>query len=172
MAPKRKTRTSCNNCFGPSAELPDDGNLFTLRDILAACEKEHERSPTSSNTEIADRIIPKIIAKWKQGNPELVLIGDKSIEIKIVRAISTANDIRLKKLSKKQSDIFLGKLDKLFDLLVCKCPIEDCPGDTCKLKSCPGLHADCSCSREDKIPPIELAFVRDQRKKIGRIGDM
>ena len=172
MPPKRKTRNSCNNCFGPSAELPDDGNLFTLRDVLAACEIEHERSPTCSNSQIADRIIPKLTAKWKQSNPELVLIAHNSIEIKIVRAISTANDIRLKKLSKKQSDTFLEKLDKLFDLLVCKCPIEVCPGDTCTLKSCPGLHADCSCNREDKIPPIELAFVRDQRKKVGHIGDM
>ena len=128
MPPKKlKTRHSGGKCFGPSAELPDDGDLFTMKDVLAACERELEISPNSSHSSIAEKIAPKIVAKWKENNPELVLIADKSIKTKIIRSMTTAEDIRLKKLTKKQKDIFFQKLDKLFDLLVCQCPIDDCP---------------------------------------------
>ena len=124
MPPKKlKTRHSGSTCFGSSADLPDDGDLFTLRDVLAAFEREVEISPSSPHTDLAFLLVPKIVAKWKQNNPELVLIADKSIKNKIVRSYNTAEDIRLKKLSKKQKDNFFNKLDKLFDVLVCQCPI-------------------------------------------------
>ena len=173
MPPKKlKTRHTSGNCFGSSAELPDDGDLFTMRDVLAACERELEVSPSSTNLDIADRMTPKIVAKWNQNNPELILIASKSIKNKIIRSMDTAQAINLKKLSKKQKDIFYQKLDKLFDLLVCLCPIEDCPGDTCRRKKCPGVHVDCFCERKDRIPEIELEFVRDQRLKVGHRGKM
>ena len=102
MPPKKlKTRHSGAKCFGPSAELPDDGDLFTMRDVLAACERELEISPDSSNSSIAEKIAGKIVAKWKENNPELVLIADKSLQIKIRISMTTAKDIRLKKLTKK-----------------------------------------------------------------------
>ena len=107
MPPKKKTRQSSKNCFGSSAELPDDGNLFTFRDVLAACEKDLEVSPTSSRYEIANRITPKLVAKWKQCNPELILIADTSIRKKVIRAVTTAQEIRLKKLSKKNKQMLL-----------------------------------------------------------------
>ena len=172
MPPKKlKTRHSGSSCFGSSADLPDDGDLFTLRDVLAAFEREVEISPSSPHADLAFLLVPKIVAKWKQNNPELVLIADKSIKNKIVRSYNTAEDIRLKKLSKKQKDNFFDKLDKLFDILVCQCPIRLCPGD-CRKKKCPGFHADCLCEREFKIPVIELEFVRDQRDKVGHRGNM
>ena len=44
MPPKKleklKKRHSGDKCFGPSAKLPDDGDLFTMRDVLAASERE------------------------------------------------------------------------------------------------------------------------------------
>ena len=105
MPPKKlkklKKRHSGGKCFGPSAKLPDDGDLFTMRDVLAACERELEISPDSSNSSIAEKIAGKIVAKWKENNPELVLIADKSLQIKIRRSMTTAKDIRLKKLTKK-----------------------------------------------------------------------
>ena len=42
-----RTRHSSGNILGPSAELPDDGELFTLRDILAAAERQVELKPNS-----------------------------------------------------------------------------------------------------------------------------
>ena len=111
MPPKKlKTRHTSGNCFGSSAELPDDGDLFTMRDVLAACERELEVSPSSTNLDIADRMTPKIVAKWNQNNPELILIASKSIKNKIIRSMDTAQAINLKKLSKKQKDIFTRSL--------------------------------------------------------------
>ena len=54
----------------------DDGDLFTLRDVLAAFEMEVEISPSSSYADIAYMIVPKIVAKWKKNNLELVLIAE------------------------------------------------------------------------------------------------
>ena len=173
MPPKKlKTRHSTGKCFGPASDLPDDGDLYTHRDVLAAVEKVSETFPEKHLTDVADIIAPKIVMKWKQANPELVLIADKSLKTKIVRAYSTAEDIRLKKLNKKQRDIFFGKLDKLFDILVCHCPISVCPGELCSRKTCPGFHVDCKCEVKDKIPVIELEFIKDQRDKVGHKGNM
>jgi hypothetical protein len=100
MPPKKlKTQHSGAKCIGPSAELPDDGHLFTKRDVLAACERELEISPDSSNSSIAEKIAPRIVAKWKENNPELGLIADKSLKTRIIRSMTTAEDIRLKKLT-------------------------------------------------------------------------
>ena len=96
MPPKKlRTRHTSVNCFGSSAELPDDGDLFTMRDVLSACERGVEISPGSTSSDIADKLAPKIVDKWKQNNPELFLIAVKYINNKIIRSISTAQDIRL-----------------------------------------------------------------------------
>ena len=46
MGPRNvKTRHSYGSCFGPSAILPDTGNFYTVRDVLAAFEREVELAP-------------------------------------------------------------------------------------------------------------------------------
>ena len=40
------------------------------------------------------------------------------------------------------------------------------------MKDCHGVHIDCTCLREFKIPQIEFLFVKDQREKIGQHGKM
>ena len=69
---------------------------------------------------------------------------------------------------KSRKETFLKKLDKLFDIIVCKCEIT-----TCEEKGCPSdckkfAHIDCDCLRPQKIPPIELSFVKDQRLKVDK----
>ena len=64
-------------------------------------------------------------------------------------------------------DTFLSKLVKVFDLLVCQCQFGDCEG--CN-DNCQAVHMDCSCSRSEKIPEIELAYIKDQRSKVGHSG--
>ena len=168
MPPKKhKTRHSSGNIFGPSAELPDDGDLFTLRDILAACERQLELTPGVSNFGIADQISPMIKNKWKQNNPELVLISDIALKNKIARDMNKAQKIRQKKVTNKKKENFIKKLDRLFDLLCCHCPFVTCSSVSCTNVDCSSAHIDCSCLREFKIPVIELEFVKDQRMKVG-----
>ena len=77
---KRNTRGSNVNCFGASADLPDDGDLYTVRDILAACQRLHELSPGVADLFIAGQIAEKVRQKWVQCNPELVLISDLAVK--------------------------------------------------------------------------------------------
>ena len=66
MGPKKqKTRHSSGNIFGPSADLPNDGELFTLRDILAAAERQYELTPLATSSWVADQLFPPIKLKWK-----------------------------------------------------------------------------------------------------------
>ena len=82
-AKKAKTRHSSGSCFGPSADLPDSGDLFTAKDVLAAFQREAELAPEASTNFIATRLEVKIRDKWKQTNPELVLLEQKIVVQKI-----------------------------------------------------------------------------------------
>ena len=174
MGPKKKvkTRHASGSCFGASADLPDTGNLFTLRDVLAAFERELELHPGTSNNHAAEQLEVKVRQKWQETNPLLVLHNSKIVVKKITRDYETATLIRKNKLTKKKSDNFLCRLDKLFDLLVCHCQFVPCDETRCKVKDCPGVHVDCDCLRQFKIPQMEFLFVKDQREKVGQQGNM
>ena len=80
MGPRKaKTRHSSASCFGPSAELPDTGDLFTVKDVLAEFQWEVDLAPSDSVNSIATRLEVKIRNKWKQANPDLVLLDKKSV---------------------------------------------------------------------------------------------
>ena len=64
------------------------------------------------------------------------------------------------------------KLDKLFDVTVCQCPITICPSDTSTCKQQCGGHIDCTCPREAKLPVQELAWLHSQRMKEGDYSTM
>ena len=80
MGPKKiKTRHSSGSCFGSSASLPDTGNLFTLRDVVAAFQREVELNPGSSSNNISLKLEAEIRQKWLQDNPQLPLMNPKSV---------------------------------------------------------------------------------------------
>ena len=160
------------NCFGASADLPDDGDLYTVRDILAACQRLHELSPGVADLFIAGQIAEKVRQKWVQCNPELVLISDLAVKNKIVRDMKAAQNIKAKKASKVQVDNFMYKLDRLFDILCCRCPFVDCSDMSCQVENCSAAHINCECLRRFKIPVLELEFVKDQRLKVGHRGNL
>jgi hypothetical protein len=53
-----RNRHSSGNIFEPSAELPDDGELFTLRDILADAERQVELKPNSGPVLVSAPLLP------------------------------------------------------------------------------------------------------------------
>ena len=173
MGPKKaKTRHSSGSCFGPSADLPDSGDLFTVRDVLAAFEREVELSAGVSTNSIATRLEVKVREKWKQSNPDLVLMEQKVVIQKISRLYDSAVKVNRKQLTKVKTENFFEKLDKLFDILVCQCKFISCGEVRCTEAECHGAHLHCSCPREFKIPEIEWNFIKDQREKIGQHGLM
>ena len=88
MGPKKqKTRHSSGSFFGPSADLPDDGDLFTLRDVLAAAERKFELHPHVTSSWVASQLVPLVKHKWKTVNPEISLHNDEAIKKKIERVV-------------------------------------------------------------------------------------
>ena len=68
----------------------------------------------------------------------------------------------------KQRSAYISKLDKLFDICSCRCDFvghSDNCGDGCDKQ-----HINCKCAIKDKIPTLELAFIKDQRSKVGGTG--
>ena len=76
------------------------------------------------------------------------------------------------KLVKQRKETMEGKLDKLYPVLVCECiNITSCLEQGCSEKCKKGAHIECSCTKEEKIPVIELLFIRDQRNRVkGGLG--
>ena len=170
---KPKTRHSSAAWFGPSVELPDCGDLYTLRDILAACSKELEVSPQSTPHHIAAKIEAQVRGQWMECNPQLVLHTQEVATLKIIRAMEKSNCIKNNKgITTKQKKLFSAKIDKLFDLLICQCKFINCNDIHCSDDECEKVHIDCNCERKFKIPEMELQFVRDQREKTGLHGQM
>ena len=96
---------------------------------------------------------------------------DESIRIKIIRDVKFCQKIRSHKVSKKQKEVFLRKLETLFDILHCKCPILTCTSGPC-YSVWPGVLINCKCEKDKKIPTVELPFILDQRTKQGHKGRM
>ena len=156
MGPKKaKTRHSSGSCFGPSAILPDTGNLYTVIDVLAAFEREVELAPKLAHNCIAIQLEMKIRNKWKEGNPELILMDPTTVKQRICRLYETALKPNRKQLNKVKTDNFLEKIDRLFDLLVCQCKFISCGESRCVKADCAGVHLECFCLREYKIPEME-----------------
>ena len=162
MGPKKQTRSVC--IFGAPCGLTDNGQLYTNKDILAAMQMEINKSPAISSRYAAKVLEPLISKKWKEVNPLLPLISTDSIVLKIDCLYKTCKTIEDKHCSVYKKKIFLSKMDKLFDILICKCKFIECSG--CP-KDCTSAHIDCFCARKFKIPKQDLSFIKDQREKVG-----
>ena len=174
---KTRHQVSCNlsNFIGCGRELiPSE--LPTLRDILrlgllmrdSSCE-DRRNYPID---ELASDIYPILINQWSKANPAFVspILNDKKricVRIKDAWTLATTYSQGKGKLKSKLN--FNEKLDRLFDILNCKCKILSCEEQNCN--GCDEKsHISCSCQREKKIPYLELSYIKDQREKIGSVG--
>ena len=64
----------------------------------------------------------------------------------------------------------MENLDKLVDILTCKCIIKSCAETQCNSACVSNVHITCDCKGDTKIPVIELAFIKGQREKVGSVG--
>ena len=66
---------------------------------------------------------------------------------------------------------FQSKLDKIFDLIACKCVIKSC--ESVSFGGCNNrAHITCKCKKEKKIPVNALFYVMDQRGRVGGKGSL
>ena len=151
--------------------------LPTLRDILRygifLREKSDENNRNYTTGELAKDIYHELEETWTRANNKFrppVTNAKVTVMKKIEEQLTLARDVSLGRGKLDIKENFMKKLDRLFDILNCKCDIIlcndfGCPED-CKLQ----VHISCNCSRDKKIPIQELIFIKGQREKIGSIG--
>ena len=166
----RKTRHSSGPSLCSPFELPDSKQLYTKKCILSAIKMEQKKNPSAEIIDIAKKIEPIVGLKWKEVNPCLSVITPDSVIKKIVRIYETDHKMNIKQITAKKKKFFMDNLDKLFDILSCKCPFVECDPTECGSVPCDIPHIHCDCLRHLKIPVIELAFIKDQRDKVGLNG--
>ena len=111
---------------------------------------------------------------WLSVNPRLPLIHEKSIDRKVKDLFVTVKDINRKHAKANAKRNLDSKLDKLFDISACSCPLEIVPCNDsriyCKKDKCTKEHIICICPAAAKVPIEERAYLRDQRSKTGPKG--
>ena len=173
------------------------GMLFKEERVLQEGKAVANRSYTYSVSEMISDMVKSIRVQWSRANvdfKEPVILSDDAIKKKLKLAWETAQNISVKKISKAaQIKLFEDKLDKLLDITRCRCPIllcKDfgCPDKCSRCKQCgrcgqckkckeceeckQGAHISCSCTKDVKIPILELRFILAQREKTAEKGAM
>ena len=176
MAPPRKhkiqTRKS-SGAVGAPSELPEVGALYTNQDVLSALAAKAIANNGEVTKEHMEELSDEIINKYLRVNALLAVMDKTSVIQKIKRLNDQNQKLKRKYLSAKQIQNFKEKLPKLFDILICQCRIIPCISrEYCQTTEqlCSGFHVICKCPKEQQIPELEIAFIRDQREKVGTLG--
>ena len=176
---RRKTRQKSGDLGAPS-ELPDVGALPTNKEIIASIEDDLDKKDTTGGqpkhrTQLEkssyDVVKKALIKKHHDVNPNLPLLQDRVLDLKIERLHQQSKKAKRNYLKPKEAKAFEDNLHRLFDIIACKCEIVKCgEGQSCRSKDCTGFHVICNCPPEKKIPETEVRFIKDQREKIGLLG--
>ena len=122
-----------------------------------------------------------VLAQWEKANflfQPPITCTTYAMERRLEKEWERAKLAARNKLNKVQKAELESKLDTLLDPLMCICqPIQKCSDVGClgpkKEPPClVGGHLTCSCPKENKIPKLELLFVKSQRAKVGERGGM
>ena len=183
MAPTSPSRTR----FGITSKLTKligTGREFlpsevpTLRSVIRKgifIQEENLHDNVTRNNysikEMALDLASEVCALWKKSNAQFeipVIFTKKSVARKIVdkweKVRKAANNLG------KQSDRekVIAELDKVFDILNCKCRILLCSDFDPVCNGCiQEVHITCKCPFEQKIPKLDLLWVFSQRTKEG-----
>ena len=128
---------------------------------------------------IARDLAPILESQWLKANAKFVypvILSRQRIEEKILALWKKVYDVALGRGKAADRAKVEEGLDKLMDIVYCKCtiimcqePRSICPKPTkCKLKA----HALCSCAKEWKVPVLDLLWLRSQREKLGEKAGM
>ena len=196
MAHKRtrqEASTKLSDYLGKGKEF-NPTELPTLRDCLRYGILLKETNPElQSNKVMMTKVLKNINQNWLKANFKFkppVTNEDRNILAKLTALWDKAVKIARKQLtSAKDIEKLEEKLDKLFDITKCRCPIVDCcdEGVVCtgchceeadcagcpkNLKDIPPCHVICVCPASQRIPILDLPFIRAQRAKIGEKSEV
>ena len=166
--PKTRKSTICDLIGSPS-DLPA-AELPTMRQVLQKCLLVKTRSTNEKlhTKVIALEVSQELILLWKSVHPKIPLFTSDAVRLKVNKSYTAYIQIRRGRKNKKAvKKSFMSKLDKLYDICSCRCKFTDCLLGC--VSGCNIVHIDCKCGK-NKIPPTELAFMKDQREKVGPTG--
>ena len=139
--------------------------LLVQEHFTLECEVDKRNLPVKELMTITAK---SVIDQWLKANHMFKVPVIKS-ETTLVRQLTTAwekcMEIARGKANKPTRDLLEGKLDRLLDITVCRCPITLC-SDTdspCQNKVCKmpgGGHINCTCAKEIKLPLLDLAWLQ------------
>ena len=143
-----------------------------LQEISMMVEEKDKRNYPVK--EMMVDVSSEVLAQWEKANALFkhpIICTKSSLERRLEKEWERAGLVARGRAKKGQREDFESKLDKLLDPLVCSCqPIQLCrdagchgpkADPPCKL----GAHLDCTCPRENKIPKLELEFIKTQRER-------
>ena len=168
MSASTRNSTACA-LIGPPSDLPT-AELPTLRQVLQKCMLFKTRSTNKRlpAPRIAKGVYMELFELWRSVHPNIPLFTSNAVRNKVQASYLQYTQIKGGTENKKAvKDSFMSRLDRLYD--ICSCTCKFLPHqDTC-VEGCDTIHIDCKCGR-NKIPSTELAFMKDQREKVGPTG--
>lgn len=153
----------------PVAELPTARDILRLG-VLLREQATADRRNYTMDTLISDLIDP-VTSQWEKANclfKPPIANHKNTIRAKLKSLWERAINVASGRAKLAEKDKFMEGLDKLVDILNCKCKIQLCSEVSCQKQCVGGVHIECKCPREVKIPPLELAFIKAQREKTGK----
>ena len=177
---KRHHKSAIAAYLGNSAPLPVS-DLPTSRDILKQCMLLREQNPKDEAAftvpQMATEAASLAIPVWHRANANLALPPVCVEKPLLARRLEwkwklLASIVSKRKVHRRTKAKFEAELDRVFDILTCQCPFLSCVESKCNEPDCETPHIRCTCPLASKIPHLELAFIRDQRQKVGTKGGM
>ena len=168
------------------------GKEFSLADVptvravvrrgLLLREQKAEEGVDTRNyptKEMSKDLATLVVAQWQKANFKFehpVIVSLKRVTDKVEAVWKKVWEVANGRGKKKDKDKVALMLDRLLDIVHCQCPIllcletnSGCPSPSlCKVKA----HTLCSCTKDEKVPVLELEWLRSQREKIGEKGGM
>ena len=118
-------------------------------------------------------IVTALQEHWQRANALFnppITNDQRTIHGKLKNLWQKAGQVVLGQGKLKDKDRFTEKLDTLVDILNCKCKIVLCVDFQCGDDCGDEAHIQCKCQKEQKMPGLDLAFIKAQRDKIGSPG--
>lgn len=127
---------------------------------------------------IFSSVASEVLDIWASANPQFcspVVASKRALAERIEKSWNVLRSIcHGRETKKKFVDSWNEKLDKVFDIVKCKCNIYLCSDvESCCGKvdcSSGGAHITCTCEREFKVPKCDLLWLKGQRDKVGTVS--
>ena len=115
------------------SELPTERDvlrhaLFLQEQNLLVKEEDRRNYPVK---EIMKDVLPHLMEKWQKANAQFkppIIISEQTILSKLNTSWELCSDIVYGKANKKKKEKAAASLDRLFDILKCKCKITNNKG--------------------------------------------